>query len=194
MVRHAVRRRQTETVNQEAAAERVVLLSHLSADSMRFDGPGNGLDTCSEASFTSGCDFCPDGHELVSTTTQRRLPRALAVTNTSAPAHLKWCSSCGAASKSGMDCLQAYWTASGAPSAVECNILSRQARGSQVFQVGAQVARLAQRGSHRVGLRLGVQVAVALGNARIAQAQERAHDRVDVRVEHARVEVRARLE
>ncbi len=50
---------------------------------------------CSEASFTSGCDFWPEGHELVSTTTQRRLPSALAVTNTSAPAHLKWCSTGG---------------------------------------------------------------------------------------------------
>ena len=73
--------------------------------------------TCSEASFTSGCDFWPDGHELVSTTTQRRLPRALAVTNTSAPAHLKWCSSCGAASSSGLYCLQAHRAVSSVPSA-----------------------------------------------------------------------------
>lgn len=55
------------------------------------------------------------------------------------------------------------------------------------------MARLAQRSSDRVGLRLGVKVAVPLGDARVAQAQERAHDRVDVRIEHARVEVRARL-
>lgn len=126
VVRYALRGDRLRPQGREAAADHAVLLPHLSADQPAFCRPCNTLGTCSEASFTSGCDFWPDGHELVSTTTQRRLPRALAVTNTSAPAHLKWCSSCRAATNQALDCLQALCTVSRAPSATAYSPVSQK--------------------------------------------------------------------